>query len=82
MSIKIYHKMIFKDKISVRNCKYTKNIINFNYVLIKFLYIVTNFIKSLHIICKLDKISSTKKQRSIIIYMQSYHDRCPLSREA
>ena len=39
MSIKINHKMIFKDKISVRICKYTKNIINFKYVMINFSYI-------------------------------------------
>ena len=30
--------MIFKDKISVRNCKYTKNIIYFNDAMIKLSY--------------------------------------------
>ena len=30
--------MIFKDKITVRNYKYTKNIIYFNNVMIKFSY--------------------------------------------
>ena len=89
MSIKINHNMIFNDKISVRNCKYTKNIVYFNNVMIKFSYIVTNFIKSLHTICKSDKISSaspnhvlflSKKQNNL--YARSYHDRCPLSWEA
>ena len=41
--------MTFKDKISVRNSKYTKNSIYFNDLMIKFSYKVTNFIKS----CKL-----------------------------
>ena len=58
MSIKINHNMVFKDKISVRNYKYTKNIIYFNDLMIKFSYKVTNFIKSLQTICKSDKISS------------------------
>ena len=38
--------MIFEDKISVRNCKYTKNIIYFNDAMIKFSYIVTYFKKN------------------------------------
>ena len=89
MSIKINHNMIFKDKISVRNCKYTKNIIYSNDVMIKFSYIVTNFIKSLHTICKSERIGSTspnhvsflsKKHNNL--YARSYHDICPLSWEA
>ena len=74
MSIKINHNMIFKDR--ARNCKYAKNIIYFNDVMIKFSYTVTNFIKSLHTICKSDKIRSIAQtmfyfyQRNIIIYMQ------------
>ena len=88
MSIKINHNMIFKDKISVRNYKYTKNIIYFNNVMIKFSYIVKNFIKSLHTICKSERISCTssnhvsfllKKHNNL--YVRSYHDKCPLSWE-
>ena len=86
MSIKINHNMIFKDKIGVRNCKYTKNIIYSNDVMIKFSNIVTNFIKSLHTICKSERIGSTspnhvsflsKKHNNL--YARSYHDKCPLS---
>ena len=84
MSIKINHNMIFKDK--ARNCKYAKNIIYFNDVMIKFSYVVTNFIKSLHIICKPDKLSSVSPNHVLFLskkhnnlYARSYHDRYPLS---
>ena len=86
MSIKINHIMIFKDKIIVRNYKYTKNIIYSNDVMIKFSYIVTNFIKSLHTICKSERVSSTSpnhvsflSKKHNILYASSYHDSCPLS---
>ena len=59
--------MIFKDKISVRNCKYTKNIIYFNDVMIKLSYIVTNFIKSPHTMCKSDNISSASPNHVLFL---------------
>ena len=71
-SIKINHKMIFKDNISVRNCKYTKNIINFNYVMIKFSYIVINFIKSMYTICKSNNISSTSPKH--VLFQSKKHN--------
>ena len=87
MLIKINHNMTFKDKISVRNYKYTKNIIYFNDEMIKFSYIVTDFIKSLHTICKSKRISSSspnhvsflQKKKHNNLYARSYHDKCPLS---
>ena len=64
--------MIFKDKISVRNYKYTKNIINFNYVMIKFSYIVINFIKSMYTICKSNNISSTSPNH--VLFQSKKHN--------
>ena len=76
MSIKINHNMIFKDKISVRNCKYTKNIIYFNNIMIKFSYIVSKFIKSLHTIRKSERISfASPNHVSFIMTDVHFHEK-------
>ena len=79
MLIKINHNMTFKDKISVRNYKYTKNIIYFNDEMIKFSYIGTDFIKSLHTIYKSDKISSASPNHVLFLSKKQHNIHTQLS---